>query len=110
MIISIDRFLGKRATRQYNCADFSAEVLEYLTGKPARYLVEDWSIQSRSRLQRLLEPDNPCIIIMYHRRITPHVGIYVRGKVLHLTNVGVEYQPVDVATRGFRNYRFYKPK
>lgn len=107
---SIDPFLGRVKSRDYNCADFAAEVWEYLTGEQARYLVEDWHIESRSRLQRINSPANPCIIIMYAKRIVPHVGIFVRGKVLHLTDVGVEFQPVYTATRSYRNHRFYVPK
>lgn len=107
---SIDLFLGKRKTPEYNCADFAAEVWEYLTGEPARYLVEDWSIESRSRLRRINTPISPCIVIMYAKRIKPHVGIFVRGRVLHLTEAGVEYQPIQIASRSFRNYRFYVPK
>ena len=107
---SIDKFLGKTFNHKYNCADFAAEVWEYLTGNAARYLVEDWSIESRSRLQRITVPVSPCLIIMYQRRTIPHVGIYRNGRVLHLTGMGVENQPIDVAARGFRNYRLYVPK
>lgn len=109
-MISIDEFLGKVRKKNYNCADFAAEVWERLTEKPAKYLVEDWCIESRSRLQRLNKPIDPCIVIFYQRKLTPHVGIFIRGRVLHLTDVGVEYQPINVTSRTFRNYRFYIPR
>ena len=106
---SIDKFLGREKNEKYNCADFAAELWEYLTGKPAAYLVRGWSIESRSRLQRIEKAVSPCIIIMYHKRVTPHVGIFVRGRVVHLVH-SVEVATIDVATRGFRNHRFYVPK
>lgn len=107
---SIDLFLNRIKKPGYNCADFAAEVWEYLTNTSAKYLVADWAIQSRSRLKRVVHPINPCIIIMYAKRVNPHVGIFVRGRVLHLTDVGVEFQPIETASRSFRNHRFYVPK
>lgn len=106
---SIDKFLGRVRNETYNCADFAAELFEYLTDRPALYLVKGWSIESRSRLQRIAKAVEPCIVIMYQKRVTPHVGIFVRGKVVHLCN-GVEVSTVDVATIGFRNHRFYVPR
>lgn len=107
---SIDPFLNRVRKQGYNCADFAAEVWEYLTNMPAKYLVEDWAIKSRSRIRRILYPANPCIIIMYAKRTIPHVGIFVRGRVIHLADAGAEYQLVEVATRSYRNHRFYVPE
>lgn len=115
--MSIDRFLGRKYNKQaYNCAHLVAEVWQAETGidiahKLAGFLrpprERSVAFELRRAFRRLEAPQSPCIVLMTRPHSVPHVGIYLRGKVLHIHEVGVEYQPIDVATRGFNTVRFY---
>ena len=44
---------------------------------------------------------------MHRPGAAAHVGLFLRGRVLHIKQSGVEYQPLDVAIMGFKTHRFY---
>lgn len=58
--------------------------------------------------RRLEAPVSPCLVLMQRPRSLPHVGVYLRGKVLHIQETGVEFVPVDIASRGFKTVKFYQ--
>jgi hypothetical protein len=45
---------------------------------------------------------------MQRPKTPPHIGVFLRGKVLHLKESGAEFQPLDVASFGFTKMGFYK--
>jgi hypothetical protein len=57
---------------------------------------------------RLLKaPVDPCVVLM-QRQAETHVGVYLRGRVLHIyERGGVQFQPLCVATLGFPKVRFF---
>lgn len=103
-MISIDGFLGRVYEPGYKCLHFASDVWHYLTGVDIRSRLLGGHIASFRREER---PVDPCIVLMQSRGVIPHVGVYYRGRVLHLTELGVQYQPVEIATLGFKTIRFY---
>lgn len=116
--MSIDEFFHRRYNREtYNCAHFAAEVWEKLTGESIAYKlrgilvpVKDKviSFELRHAFRRLQVPQSPCLVLLQRRKVSPHVGVFIRGRVLHLHEQGVEFQPLEVVSIGFQNTRFYK--
>lgn len=117
--MSIDEFFFRRFNPQtYNCTHFTAEVWAQLTGddlahKLGRLLTDALDVRQLTRgivrnFSRLDAPVDPCLIVMQRARSAPHIGVYVRGKVLHIHDRGVEYQPVDVASRCFQTVTFFR--
>lgn len=115
--ISIDEFLRKRYNRdRYNCAHFVCEVWAKLCGADISKLLESLLLPAKDRhasfslrrvFTRLDKPVSPCIALMQRRGSEPHVGVFLRGRILHIHEMGVEFMPVDVASRGFDSVRFY---
>jgi hypothetical protein len=57
---------------------------------------------------KLEKPESPCFVVMQRNRVQPHVGIFYKNRILHLTDHGVEFQPLQVARRYFVKIGFYK--
>lgn len=53
-------------------------------------------------------PQDPCLVLMERRRFVPHVGVYLRRRVLQMTRHGASFVPLDVATAGFDRVGFYR--
>lgn len=116
--MSTDQFF-KRVydAKNYNCAHFVAEVYHAETGidiskKLAGFLLppDERTVQTsiRHEFKRLDAPIESCLVVMHRPRTSPHVGLFLRGKVLHLTETnGVQYMPLEIATLGFSTIRFY---
>lgn len=112
-----DFFLKNFHPVEYNCLHFSSDVWEMLTGVSIReqltvFLADHTAQRARRdvvrQFEELISPEDPCLAVMQRPRGVPHVGIYVRGKIFHIHETGVEYQPVKVAMRGFKVVRFYR--
>lgn len=116
--MSIDEFFHKCYNRQsYNCAHFVCDVWKRVTGASIDHTLEGFLHPPSARradpalrraFVRLGQPVSPCIVLMQRAKSAPHVGVYLNGRVLHIHEHGVEFQPVDVASRGFDRVRFYK--
>lgn len=115
MVRSIDKFFFRTSSKSYNCLDFVREVWKELTGDD---IVERLTmLQGRfserhvgtglRQFVKLDSPVSPCIVAFQRVRLTPHVGIYLDGKVLHLCDRGVEYQPMNVVKSYFRRINYY---
>lgn len=115
--MTFDDYFARRFNRQtYNCLHFARDVwldvtgvdltgrLDGLLGAVAGRRV---SRDHPAGFVRLARPSSPCLALFQRPRSTPHVGIYLRGRVLHIHERGVEYQPIDVAMRGFATVRYY---
>ena len=57
--------------------------------------------------QKLEQPISPCFVVMQRSKTQPHIGIYYNGRVLHMKENGVEYQPLQVVRRYFTKIGFY---
>lgn len=117
MIASVDRFLGRRYGAGYDCLDFACEVWLAHCGQNLRPLLKD-ALGANRRLTvgvlrpfaQLEVPCDPCLVLLRQERLVPHVGVYLRSRVLHLTAVRVEFQPLDIVMRGFKSCHFYLPR
>lgn len=116
--MSVDRYLDRKYNRtSYNCLHFVAEVWEAETGEDAGdrlgALLAAASGAGLTRkhvraFTRLDRPESPCFALMERPAGPPHVGIYIRGRILHITERGVEFFPPSIASRGFSSVKYYK--
>jgi hypothetical protein len=116
---SIDEFLDRMPSKNYNCLDFVKEVWIGLFGIDVKDKLDllcagvysDKGILKFSAIKgfkKLNKPKSPCFVLMQRTKLSPHVGIYYNGRMLHLLGTGVEYQPLNVAKRYFTKIGFYK--
>lgn len=113
--------LDRVRTRTYNCAHYAAEVWAAETGEditPALtgFLAPRHDRQAtpltRKRFVRLQEPKTPCIVLFRRPRAEPHVGVYLRGAVLHLEAKMPKRDLIAdiVAANGFKTVTYYDPR
>lgn len=117
--MNTDKYLNRIYNkREYNCAHFVAEVWHDLTG-------HDLSIQltgfMRKRSDRFVtagllksfiklpSPKTPSILWLHNKKES-HVGIYLDGRVLHITENGVKLELLETLTIGFKKVGFYDVK
>lgn len=113
---SIDEFFARKYDKNnYNCSHFVSEVWRNVVGdditeKLCGFMRKDKvvSFDLRRKFERLDKPSSPCLVLMQRPKTPPHVGIFLDGKVFHLKENGAEYQPIDVATIGFKKIGFYR--
>lgn len=111
---SVDPFLDRVFVEgKYECRHHASEVWEAITGQPFDRQMLDFlegvtiGRAVRSQYKRIVKPSSPCIAL-FRNSVVSHVGVYVRGKVLHLTERdGVQYVPVHVITTWYPIVRFY---
>lgn len=101
----------------YNCAHFARDVYLAETGKdigdtlsgfllpPTKRVVD---MTKRYRLVKLDRPISPCLVIMLGNKVAPHVGVFVRDKVIHIQEIGVQYVSLTIASLGFTKLGYYK--
>lgn len=116
MIVSIDPYLDRVPRKDYNCLSFVREVWLAMTGddiqeRLGRLLdsvtkTGKVSVSSVKGFEWLNEPVSPCFIVMQQYKFVPHVGIYLKGRILHMTERGVQYQPLLVARAYYTNIRY----
>lgn len=103
----------------YNCAHFVADAWERETGHDIRPILVGFLAPARERralphvahdMRRIPAPASPCIVLFRRVKATPHVGLFVRGRVLHLTEQGPIRQLLSVASIGYSSVRFYAPR
>lgn len=115
---SIDPLFDRRFNRNnYQCAHFTTEACEYLLGwdltpafggllRPVKDKYVDLKAM-RGFFKSIPNPAHPCVVLMLREGISPHLGLYWKGRILHLTENGVRYEPVEVATMFFTKVRYY---
>jgi hypothetical protein len=115
----------------YNCFDFARDVWLELTGEDIRERLEilrtpiasrkatrrdivafqkalTLSLPSRALLGIRGKVPDPALVMFRRPRIEPHIGVYVRGKLLHLTRKrGVMHDHLQVVAIGFDKVAFY---
>lgn len=58
---------------------------------------------------RRLDTPNQYSIVMFRAPNKAHVGLWIDGKVLHLEESGVTWQPLDYIKQQFDRVIFYEP-
>ena len=105
--MNIDHLFFRTYDRErYNCRNFFNEAWEYLFDEKDKIPYEiDASI--RYGFLRISKPTSPCIVIFAAKSYS-HVGLFYKGKVLHIRESGVRYEPLETAKMAFRTVRFYR--
>ena len=116
--MSVDQFFNRVYDRQrYNCAHFVVDVVKELKGEDIGEAMQSFLVPPNERIARpsvrhafarLANPENYCIVLMQRAKTSPHVGVFIDGKVLQIHERGVEYLGLDLAARGFSRVTFYK--
>lgn len=116
---SVDPFLWREYKRvKYTCIHFARDVWLELTGvdmfsrigmrEMSAWVREEQRASLGVLFERLDGPRDPCIVLMMRANLSPHIGVLVRGRLLHLTPSGAEHIPLELATMGFTDVRFYQ--
>lgn len=116
--MTLDVLLGRKYDEStYNCAHFVAEAWELVTGEKIEAALEGFLLPEKARVvdvrrrafwTKLGSPQSPCLVLMRKKNTPPHVGMFYKRRVAHITPVGVHYQPLDVVTMPYTSVRFYK--
>lgn len=115
---SIDPLLDRRFDRNYyQCAHFTDEAWGHLTEgdlKPAikgLLLPVDEKYVDVAAMYRffknIAKPITPSVVFMFRDGISPHLGVFWKRRILHLTESGVRYETPDIASLGFTKVRYY---
>jgi hypothetical protein len=117
---SVDNYLDRKFNyRTSNCWHLVRDVILELTGNDLGDLTppvidsENLSsafLHNEKKFTKLQSPESPCIVRMLRAGQTPHVGVYYNRRLLHIQRHGVEYLPLDIASRGFTMLEFYSCK
>lgn len=100
---------------KYICSHFARDVWFDITGRdigdlitaPTSALSMHRAIMAQEGdFKTLQSPQEPSLVLMRSKRQTPHVGVYLRSKVLHLREAGVRFEPLAHLT--YENISFYQ--
>lgn len=115
---SVDAFLDRTYIEgKYTCYDFVREVWKEITGvdigdmaRPTigkEGMAGEWDYVA-AKWQRLDALKEPCVVLFQRPRMIPHVGVYIRGKVLHLPkDSNARFEELSVASIGFKRLSYY---
>ena len=102
----IDTFLDKTYNKgSYNCGHFASELWFTLTGQRKYQLAEQSLTSSVQSLERLEQPENPCIVFMRNGDL--HAGVFIDNLVYHLLPNGVESNSLEILSKTY-SLSFYK--
>lgn len=117
--MNTDKYLNKIYNkREYNCAHFVAEVWQDLTGHDLSIELTGFMRKRTDRVVpvgflksfvKLKSPKTPSILWL-HNKNESHVGIYLHGRVLHITEHGVKLELLETLAIGFKKVGFYDVK
>ncbi len=113
-----DKYFGRKYdAKNYNCAHFVCDVWQDETGKDIRQAMGGFLAGRGDRrailadlraFKRLQAPQSPCIALFQSPRQAPHVGIFLRGRVLHISKEqGVRFDRMEYAALGAKKIGFY---
>lgn len=115
---STDRWLhARQRPNEYNCFDFTRDVWLDLTGEDIgdRLQILHRAIPDRratkadiAAFNRLDGPQSPSLVMMRRPRAVPHIGVFLRGRILHLRQRGAVFEPPFYATLGFKTVGYYR--
>jgi hypothetical protein len=114
----VDPYLSRVYRKaKYTCLEFTAEVWKDLTREDIGDRLRILHIASADRritpsdlryFQRLGEAASPCIALMRRPKTVPHMGVALRGRILHLNEMGAAFQSPHFAGLGFKTVTYYR--
>lgn len=118
MSLNVDSYLTWRYHRQHsNCwhllraawLDLTGEDLGDRTPEVATQQALIARVDSEApKFARLDRPEEPCIVLMRSPGAVPHVGVFVRRRVLQASARGASFLPLAAARQGFHSVEFYR--
>lgn len=109
-MFSVDPYLGREYRRaQYECWDLLRDAWLELTGfdMGERPAAAGAALSVWRHFRQLAVPVSPSVVLMRRPRAVPHVGLFWRGRVLHIQPEGARYEPLERASFGFTEIGFY---
>lgn len=115
--MSIDRHLAARWSPAYDCLSFAADLWRDETGEDLRGRLDGLFVRAKDRapaprhfraFERLAAPSSPCLVLLRRPRAQPHIGVFLRGRVAHLTERGAFHVPLEVARFGYARVEFFR--
>lgn len=100
--------------RAWNCAHFAAEVWRRETGEEIVDLLTP-ATRPGGRIPRVLgslfersaQAPRLALAVLRRKRERPHLGILVRGRLVHLRPTGVESMAPEIAVLGYDSVTYY---
>ena len=103
--------------QRQNCFDMARAFWAELTGvqlgrqTPYEIAVDAFTLRAEqvaARLKKVETIVDPCLVLMQRERINPHVGVFYRGRILHLDyRQGAAYEALDHVTARFTKVSYY---
>ncbi len=103
----------------YNCLHLVCEAWKALSGDDIEpyfngmlATLENRKVDAKKRhyFELIKRPKTPCIVQMRNKGQVPHVGLFIDGMVMQITQQGVQNQPLEISTRGFKLVKYYRKK
>lgn len=113
-------FLKEYHIRSYNCMHFFIDVWKDLFGVDASHLLPSVAVEEgifkvidptifKQTFHRLKEPKSPCAVVLRTTsNVSTHFATFYKKKILHITEIGVHFVPLEVASIGFNSVKFYE--
>ena len=99
---------NREYSQQYTCNEFACEAWQKITGEDLSKRLND-HLNGVGSFKELVASESPCIAFFsINKKLGTHVGVFYKGKILHLSMRGVQYVPLEFVMIGFREVRFYK--
>lgn len=116
---SVDTFLDRQYHRKtYNCWHLTDDVWFAATGQRLSDRIPKSLSDSSDpagvtraiyrSFEVLPKPISPCLAVMQSVGAVVHIGVYIRGRVLHITELGVEHARLQALRPRFRQIRFIR--
>ncbi|MHA3050193.1 hypothetical protein [Acinetobacter sp. ANC 4639] len=105
--MSIDNLLDRTWSKDYTCNEFACEAWKQITGHDLTQRLNEY-LNGKGKFKRLDQPISPCLVFFSNNaRSATHIGIFYDHKLLHLSQKGVQFIPLELVAMGFREVRFY---
>lgn len=114
--MTLDELMAKEYKPDYTCAHFFIDAWEATVGTSLPSDAIDCLLPSKaitaSKASRAFtpidKPVSPCMVLFKGNGAhTAHVGLFVNGKVLHMSSTLPVRQPLSVVKTGFNKVSFY---
>lgn len=115
---SVDPYLSRvYRKRVYTCIEFTRDAWLDMTGDDLAERLPILGVRSEERritpsnlrgFRRLEKPISPCIVVMRRPRSVPHMAIYLRRRILQLSEAGASFLSPEFACLGFKTVCYYR--